>query len=389
MNGDMRSEQEVRLRRLTDNFMSAPFVFKPDHPQRKGDEAIDLVWACNNCVIVMATTQKTANRGREINRAACNRAIKHNINQARRMLKEWRRHDYLSGKNRDYKFCIKHSKATHIVVLSAIECSEAFATLHLEDAAKMGAACCATLPFSLLERLGQMHGTAVDLLGYLWWLREHHNQEVPEADALAHLDDYAARSWKYSGAEAFWPGGILNDRYWSIASRLLCVLAQPAESPESPEKLRLQADHEVLARLLIENPFPRPLICDLADARYPLNDIRAMDILRIVTTLRACIDDVSNVAVPDKSIVSRARVPALGYDYCIVVIRDQSDENLRAVEILRNDWRHRVSTGAFQPGMLFVAECEKGTFYAIESRAKRNSASNVERLIASLASPIK
>ncbi len=51
------SQQEAILEDLAGHSMAAEFVFAPDVPLRTGNEPTDLVWACNNCVILMPMTR--------------------------------------------------------------------------------------------------------------------------------------------------------------------------------------------------------------------------------------------------------------------------------------------------------------------------------------------
>jgi hypothetical protein len=56
MRNDADSLQEAMLRELADHSFAAEYVFAPDTPRRLKNEPADLVWACNNCIILMYMT---------------------------------------------------------------------------------------------------------------------------------------------------------------------------------------------------------------------------------------------------------------------------------------------------------------------------------------------
>src|SRR5579862_580556 len=108
MAGDTQSRQESLMKIVGGRLMAAPFLFCPDlwrpHP-RKTREPADLVWACNNVVVLMYLQQHQMHDNGEKNKKKYQDGIDHNLRQAGGALKAWKRH-LISGKNEWHRFSL-------------------------------------------------------------------------------------------------------------------------------------------------------------------------------------------------------------------------------------------------------------------------------------------
>jgi len=165
MSRQLKSTQESVLHAACAQSFAAPCIFAPD-PWRKGNatrEPADLVWACNNCVMLLYLDSSGSSPAK---------AIQHNVRQATGWLKAWRRGQTpLAGSNEFRRFAIAYSDQFHIVVLSVISGPNPVVEVHQQLAADLGVVCCATIPQSWLERLLGFGGTTFDLLHLLWGVR--------------------------------------------------------------------------------------------------------------------------------------------------------------------------------------------------------------------------
>ena len=147
-------------------FVHCGFVFAADEWRsgKSSGEPADLVWACNNCIILMHMTSRKHQENSERRIRVREDAIDHNLRQLRGWMKNWRDGRPLTGSNRYSKYSISYSDAFHVVALSVIECDDAEARPHNEIARELGIVAAATVPQSLLVGLTSMMGGTLDLI---------------------------------------------------------------------------------------------------------------------------------------------------------------------------------------------------------------------------------
>jgi hypothetical protein len=167
----MKSPQEVLLNQLSQATIGANFAFEPDE-YRKGNakrEPADLVWACNNCIILMYMAQrKHKQRTVEAHAQMRQALIKHNLGQAKGWLTEWRGGTQpLKGENARQSFHIKYGDFQHIVVLSVLDCGDDSGYYHQSFVEQTGVALCATLSQDVILSLLSIGGSMYDLLSLI------------------------------------------------------------------------------------------------------------------------------------------------------------------------------------------------------------------------------
>ena len=82
MANETNSPQEALLKEFAEHSLAAPFVFAPDNQVRKNQEPADLVWACNNCIILMFMTERKEYADQTKRIRVRQDAIEHNLGQA-------------------------------------------------------------------------------------------------------------------------------------------------------------------------------------------------------------------------------------------------------------------------------------------------------------------
>jgi hypothetical protein len=267
MAGEMKSDHERLVRAVVENSMAAPFVFKPTHSRKKKVELADLAWVCNNCIILTWMTQKQIDPDRVTNELLREQAIGRNLRQAKWGIKQWRLgHSSLLGVNDWRSFSINYSPDISIIVLSVIDCGEAIARCQDDKAADLGVSLCATIPYSVLKRLAELFGTAVDLVKFLVELRS--TGDLSEANAVAWVERYAEDCFGRSGAESLWPGRRLDERFMQVAKNLISARGQP------------------------EGGMPKRPAYDIAHLENVFCDISLAEFWRIVVDLRNGVDAV-------------------------------------------------------------------------------------------------
>src|SRR2546422_813905 len=101
----MKTRQERLLKEVSGLSFAAPFVFFPDLARGKRSprqvQPADLVWACNNCVILMYMTESKSSPTKTVEQ--------HNLPQAKNWMRKWKRGSLLVGKNEWHAFAIKHT----------------------------------------------------------------------------------------------------------------------------------------------------------------------------------------------------------------------------------------------------------------------------------------
>ena len=108
-----KSKQEKLMHLFCGRLMAAPFVFFPElwkirHNKKR--EPADLMWVCNNCIILMYMQEKR-------DETKFSEAAEHNIIQANRSINLWKNNP-IEGKNEWHRFFLPFGKSSRIVVLS-------------------------------------------------------------------------------------------------------------------------------------------------------------------------------------------------------------------------------------------------------------------------------
>jgi hypothetical protein len=96
----LSSIQEQIVRQLSEASFGSAFVFKPDlyKKGRQGNrEPVDLVWACSNCILLMAMTKTGGSR---------DKMFRHNMSQLNGWMRIWKQGRHLVGRNSTQEFNI-------------------------------------------------------------------------------------------------------------------------------------------------------------------------------------------------------------------------------------------------------------------------------------------
>lgn len=164
----MKSPQENLLRYISKHSIGYEYVFEPDE-YAKGNarrEPADLVWACNNCIILMYMAQrKYKKRKPEAHVLVRQEMIKHNLSQAKGWLSEWRNNGRsLSGKNAYRNFSIQANSFKYTIVISVVDCGDTLCEYHTDYESKLGVTFCVTLPQQALIDIAFIGGGILDIL---------------------------------------------------------------------------------------------------------------------------------------------------------------------------------------------------------------------------------
>ncbi len=190
MSKKFQSQQEAILQAVCEFSMAAPFVFAPDCFYKGNGsprEPADLVWACNNTVIIMhMKASDTSSSEKNIKKRE--HLIEKNLGQAKGWLKNWKNGRPLVGSNDYCNYSIDYSPDLHIVFLSIIKCQEAIGRFHGDLARQLGISLCATLPQSVVELITSYGGTALDLLCISEMIKQE--IDVSEEKLLSSINGY-------------------------------------------------------------------------------------------------------------------------------------------------------------------------------------------------------
>lgn len=227
--GNTNSPQEEVLKQIAERSLAAPFVFAPDNSQIRDDEPADLVWACNNCVILMYMTEKREYPNKAKRDRVRQQAIEHNLGQANRWLKAWKRGRQLTGANGYNTFCILYDPNICVVVLSIIKCGDPVAMIHDVEAKKFGVTCCATLPQSAIQAIAGVGGTSLDLLALIAEIQKFPKGTiVPEEKVSAIIASYAQACWNHFKLDELWPNYQIDDRFHEASYAILTARRRKA-----------------------------------------------------------------------------------------------------------------------------------------------------------------
>lgn len=216
----MQSDQERLLNRLTQYSMGARFVFAPDE-YKKGSatrEPADIVWACNDCVILMymARAEPTENEDRNIKKR--NKAIHHNLKQAKGWLREWRKGRPLIGENKYISYSFSYDEYKHIIIVSVIAGADPVACYHHPEELELSVSMCATLPQVAIEEFVKTGATAVDFITLISGLRTVSGY-VKQDKFLEYLKNDQRNILNNVDPESKWITGSVNKKFTLMGFR--------------------------------------------------------------------------------------------------------------------------------------------------------------------------
>lgn len=308
-------------------------------PEPKGKEGhrepADLAWFGNGCLMLMYMTQKRGiHDDPAVNSARRDRAIRHNLDQAKGALRLWRRGYPIEGHNSHAAFSIAHDAAEPIqtVVLSFAEVVNPIAQYHGDAARDLGVSMCATVPISAMDHLAHMGASVIDLLAFLIHLSER-NGPWTEEEVSAELSVYARNMWRRSGAADLWPHGA-DDRFRIVDTFMHRLRFAAGDSPDAiwnidapPGKDVTETDRAALSQLF--------------------NDLLLFDYLRLVASIAQMI----GIAVDGPKPRDLVRhIQLLEYDVILCVLPRMYPGLTRPFTIAREAAKH-----ASRHGISFMA----------------------------------
>jgi hypothetical protein len=173
-----KNMHEKQMGRICGRLMASPFLFYPDEwilRPRKRREPADLVWACNNCVILMKLKESKVYEKEEKNERTFETDAEDNLGQAHGRLEDWKTRP-IEGRNEWHRFWLSRNPDTRVIVLSIVKTGRetfsksignSFIEIHPEWAKERGVCLCATVPQFVIDHLAGMGGSTLDLLGIL------------------------------------------------------------------------------------------------------------------------------------------------------------------------------------------------------------------------------
>jgi hypothetical protein len=334
MTNKTNSIQESVLKELAEHSFAAPFVFTPENQRYKDQEPADLVWACNSCIILMNMTERKeyADPGKRIR--VRQKAIEHNLAQATRWLRVWKRGRDLQGSNGFRTFYLRYRPASHVVILSVVKCGDAVGQFHDAQTKSLGVKCCVTLPHSAIDYLVHAAGTTLDLLIVLELMRKQWGQEaVCEADIQKLINGHVQSMWDAAGVEKQWPRGKTDDRFHEAAYFLLASRRRKSgEGPASPSTDWTGMD-------------------DLWDV---FNDINIGEFLSVTRAVREGIDLANDPA--RRGEIIEFRVPLNIYDFKMFFTYGLSEEAGNKIKETVQGWAGASDAPRYGPTLVWDAK---------------------------------
>lgn len=286
----MQSDQERLINRLTQYSMGARFVFAPDE-WKKGNavrEPADIVWACNDCVILMYMAHAEPSENDERNFKKRNKAIHHNLRQAKGWLREWRSGRPLVGQNEYTSYSINYDEYEHIIIISVIAGADPVASYHHEEEKSLSVSMCATLPQITIEEFVKSGATAIDLITLISGLSTIDNP-VKQEETLEHLQNDQRNIISNVDPDSKWFKSNIDESF-IFMQKFLHQLKEP-------------------------NPEPAGKSGDLTCIAQIFNDLLYQDTLAFLVSLMERIEDIK----PDWNNVAFQRISLTHYDFIIVV----------------------------------------------------------------------
>jgi hypothetical protein len=343
MANETNSLQEAMLKELAEHSFAAPFVFAPDNQLYQDREPADLVWACNNCIILMYMTERKEHADPNKRVRICQDAIDHNLSQARRWLRTWKSGSDLRGSNRFHTFSLVFNPKCHVIILSVIKCGDAVGQFHDAEAKNLGVKCCVTLPQSAVDYLVHAAGPALDILIVLEQMHKLWGQKtVSEADILKLINSYVQDMWKAADVEDQWPGGKPDDRLNEAAYFLLTSRRRKSgECPTGP-------------------PVDWKGINELWDV---FNDINIGEFLLVTRAVRKGIE-LANDPAHREGIIELA-VPLNIYDFKMFFLHGLSDEKAEQIKSIVEGREGQLGTDIPRYGPTLVWDVKDRIFHVL------------------------
>jgi hypothetical protein len=329
--------QETILKELAQHSLAAEYVFQPDRPLRTKNEPADLVWACNGCVILMYMQAPGASGSTKKKPGLCQKQTKHNLSQAKKWMRTWKSGINLQGHNGFRTFCLTYDNKTHIIVISVVQCHDAVAVFHDQEADKMGVLCCVTLPQVAFELLAHAGGTVLDILILLDMMRHRWKASpVPEQDVLDMIKRYL--QWHYS--QVGLPLNGDDDRLQEAAYALLAARRK---------RSREGSDTETTEWVGMDK---------LSD---PFNDIHVGEFLSLVKEIRSGMDTTRDAGFRKDAVLHGTARLAL-YDFQMFFAFGDTDEIRAGVRHALHQWHEGYQRGEWKYGPILLMNTESGLF---------------------------
>lgn len=194
----MNSKQEKLINNLTEHSMGADFVFAPNLYSKgsKGKrEPADIVWACNNCIILMTMTKS---------RASSEKMFKHNMGQLKGWLRIWKTGEILRGNSHNTKYEIAYHDFDFKILISVVDGRNATAEYHNDLKNELNnkgyeVTACITIPQLAMVYLAHNGGSTRDLLNFIKALKES-GKSLNAEEALNLLKVQHKQAFDKSGA---------------------------------------------------------------------------------------------------------------------------------------------------------------------------------------------
>lgn len=185
-----QSDQERLMHRLGQWALGGPHVFLPEH-WRSGtsnNQPADLVWVCNDCVILMYMCSVDPRGDVTKVKAKFEKAKRHNASQAKGCLRRWKDGADIRGTAENIIENIDHvvtaNSIAHVVVLSVVQSGATVVEVDEELARELGVTLFATIPEQTLVRLTSYGGGVIDLILVLGELANRGVMSEEEFDRL-------------------------------------------------------------------------------------------------------------------------------------------------------------------------------------------------------------
>ena len=343
--GKPQSTQESFLKTLASRSMSEPYVFFPDDftSGRGTNEPADLVWACNNTVILMNMTATKLYACDEKNDRKFREDMAHNLGQASGWMKKWNTIPLL-GENAYRKFRIERQDAVRIAVISIVKAGDGlftsaadhpFCEVHEKRAAELGVNLCATFSQPVPENLIGSGGSLLDILRVAEKFRG--SGEIPEQDAHGIVNEYregCGASLLKLEAEGIPPE--LVSQYHALVGALALSLTHLRHRP------------------ILLGRTPPPESIERCEPRLRLlSDIGLQDYYAIAQML-----SIATILAKQRIAITARQLCTTRYDYGICVARFR-DELPRMQKWLCR-WHESRMGGRMKPGTDFTYVMENG-----------------------------
>jgi len=185
----VQSPQEIFVKTVLEFGLGAAFLFEPAEFTKGGPgskqgrgEPADLVWWCRDTAFLFCM--------QETSRAA-ERADTHNLKQLRGVARVWEKGRPIVGKNAFRSFHLQATDVDQLALVSVVKAPGATAWVRSEPRTSHNATAprvLASIPQSVLQRLAEHGGSALDLADFMLRLSSLPGP-VSEIDALSFLDE--------------------------------------------------------------------------------------------------------------------------------------------------------------------------------------------------------